>query len=269
MLFVYAKKVSSEDRSRLMKIFGLLEFKESEIRIIDIEHEDVDCTNQDTIITLERETYKAVVRWFTSKGIYSSAQLLGSHIKDPSCKFLWYNFSHNVTEIMTDDAVKNRVWADLISFRNSYTEYGYSAPAIVDEVVSSITSDVITESEQAIVIEQPVPSLVPEEKINEVGAKVVDTTKGLTIDLNQFMIKVAESIDVSDPTLGKSLSLSEKIELNVPEVGKIFIYPTGDRIKSTDSTSAHLSFKDTLGLIRISNIFGADSITFHLKDANV
>lgn len=272
MIYVYAKKVSSDDRSRLMKIFGLLKYQESEIRIIDVEHEDVDCTDQEAIVTLEKETYKAVVKWFTSRNIYTPAQLLGNNIKDPDCKFLWYNFNHNVTEVMTDETVKAKVWSGLLEQRHLYVEYGHAPPkeaqptitaeeeAVVDEVITAITSDA-----PAVIVE---PEILVE-TINEVDAKVTETSKGLTIDVNDFMSKVAESIDLSDPTLGKSLSLSEKIELNVPNVGKVFIYPTGDRIKATDTKSAHLSFKDTLGLIRISNIFGADSITFHLKEANV
>ncbi len=263
MIYIYVNKMSSDDKSRLSKIFSYLDFiTENDIKFIDTSIENVNCENQNAIITFGNEAYKSVAKYFVEQNIYKATQLLGNNIFDTDHKFVWYNFNYTVTNILTDDIIKGKFWSDLLSLQNHLSSFGFinNEPDAVVELNEVATQEVVDDLPWS--YDDP-------KQINKEDAETKQDNTLLTIDVNELLNKVAESLDLSDPTLGKSLSLSEKIELNIPNVGSVFIYPSGERIKPSDTKSAHLSFKDTLGLIKMSTVFGADKITFHLKESNV
>ena len=316
IIYIYIEKPTSEDRSRLYKIFSFLNIPQENIRIIDISIEDIDPVSNLLIFTIGRNPYAAVRRSFIDAGIYSSKSLLGQgDIFEESLNFYWSYTPHTVTEIFTNESVKEKVWNSLCSLAKYYetinnlnsinivntstseeqivntdqsvdnnnndtstncqVEDFNDDPALIHPIATSIDCDdlpwaVHSLEEPTTICEDAKPEIVNDSvdpiEIVEDHPVVNPENSGKIqkIKLSELADIISQNLDLSDPGIGKSFSLLEKVELTTKS-GKLIIYPTGERIKPPDKDATHLSLKDALSLVRMAAAFGANEVSFHQK----
>lgn len=231
--------LSSADKEGLQKILSHVGITPPEVKFVDIASEDIDIVNKDFIFAIN--TYKNVARSLISNGMFQVKELLGSDIYDPVTKFALVNIPYSVQELFANDDAKNIVWNKLLTFFQFYTECGKTETSEedLDNNVSAAKEDL---------------SVVPSLPIG---------TEEITINCVEFINLLAKSLDLSDPSVGKSLSLLKKVVLETDTVS-VHIYPN-NRISAKDSSQEselHISFKDTIAILRAATMFEANTVTF-------
>lgn len=251
MIYIIHKMLSSADKEGLQKILSHVGISPPEVKFVDIASEDIDIVNKDFIFAIN--TYKNVARSLISNGMFQVKELLGSDIYDPATKFALVNIPYSVQELFSNDDAKNTVWNKLLTFFQFYTECGktggYESTLVPGAPFDDPLPDFSAGNEKPVVTDV-VPSL-------PVG------TEEITINCVEFINLLAKSLDLSDPSVGKSLSLLKKVVLETDTVS-VHVYPN-NRISAKDSSQEselHISFKDTIAILRAATMFEANTVTF-------
>ncbi len=253
MIYIIHKSLSFADKEGLQKIFSHVGITSAEVKFVDIVSEDIDISKKDFIFAIN--TYKDVARSLISNGIFQVKQLLGSDIYDADTKFALINVPYTVQELFANDEAKNSVWNKLLSFFQFYTECGK-----IGGYESTLTPGVP--------FNDPLPDFsAGNEKVivaDVIPAIDADTDNDVvSVNCDELINLLAKTIDLSDPSVGKSLSLSKKIVLETDSIA-IHIYPN-NRISAKDASQEselHISFKDVIAIMRAAVMFDANTISF-------
>ena len=202
---------NKEDRENCLKVLSFLEIPLDRYVFVDLNYESVDIKKANVIICFDR-AYKDIARLYTADGVFKIKDMVGRDMIDESSKFMLFNIAHTMTQIMTSEDTKQKVWNKLLMFEEYYLK------------MYPIDLEQSDESEE----------------------------------------ELAQHIDLTDPSIGKTLSLANKIVFATPE-GNVTIHPVGGRIPK-DNT-AHLSIKDTIALLKTCLMFNATTVSFYLKDS--
>lgn len=232
---------NKEDKEFCLKMLSYLDIPTTRYVFIDLNYDSIDINKAKVIICFDR-AYKDISRMFVSANIFKLKDMVGRDMIDESDKFMLFNIAYTMTQVITNEDNKQKVWNKLLMFQDYYNKM---YPSNLDQVDVAESEPEVSEP----VIEQ-VETDDPE-----------DTTA--IVDVQAFVNELAKHIDLADPAIGKTLSLSNKIELTTPS-GNITIHPIGGRIPKDES--AHLSIKDTIALLKTCLVFNATQIRFYKKD---
>lgn len=252
MIYIVHKGLSTPDKQSFLNVLGHAEISSDECQFIDLLHEDIDISTKDFIIAFN--TYKDVARALISKGLFKTGDLLGSDMYDPSTKFCLINISHSITDIFSKDESKNIVWQKLLSFHTFYEECGKVGGLEGNNLSgqdshSTVSDDTPFDDDISIIGEATAPI------VDDVAEELV-----ATIDIDLLVNKIGEQLDLSDPTLGKSLAVSSKFVFQ-SENATVSIYPN-NRIPAKEQ-GINMSFKDSLALIKLAIMFDAKTVSFY------
>lgn len=241
MIYLIHKSLTAPDKQSILKILSYTDISENECQFIDLAHEDIDIGTKDFIIAIN--TYKDVAKALISKKVFRTQDLLGSDIYDETTKFCLINISNSIVDIFSKDEIKSLVWQKILNFYAFYSKCGKSGGVesniidIPDESVDNTSSET-----------------------HEGSLEIVQDEFVGTVDLALLASKIAEQLDLSDPTIGKSLAISSKLVFQSKDA-QISVYPN-NRIPS-DETGICMSFKDSLALIKLAIMFEATSVSFY------
>lgn len=240
MIHIYHKGFSAADKQGILKILSFVQITAEECLFIDSTIEDIDIKGKDFILCFG--SYKEVTRALVASGFFKVGDLLGKDTYDPSSSFSLINIPYDMTQIFSKEEVKQVVWSKLSKFGEYYINVCQRGANKVKQ----------PPQQMELPFDDDISMIAP--------VHVVENAALTTVDVETLMAAISQTIDLSDIGLGKSLSLSSKIELDTPS-GKLVIYPT-NRIATPDANKTHLSFKDSLALLRLSIMFDATKISF-------
>ena len=240
MIFIYNKSFSQNDKQSMLMILSHAGIAESECVFVDLTTEDVsvDITTRNFIIAFK--TYREIARALVSAGLFKIGDLIGKDVYDEVGKFGLINIPFDMVEALSKDEVKMAIWEKLKTFSAFYKENKAASKEAVQLELFDPDDDL------RVIAVKP-----------DVNDAIEDKT--VTIDVPILMTRISEAIDLSDSSLGKSLSLSSKIEFVTP-TGMLTVYPT-NRIPSANE-GASMSFKDSLAILRLADAVSATKITF-------
>lgn len=239
---------NKEDRENCLKVLSFLEIPLDRYVFVDLNYESVDIKKANVIICFDR-AYKDIARLYTADGVFKIKDMVGRDMIDESSKFMLFNIAHTMTQIMTSEDTKQKVWNKLLMFEEYYLKM---YPIDLEQSDESEEEVVETESET-------LPEAQPHVEYHD-----EDTEIPVIVNVQEFVNELAQHIDLTDPSIGKTLSLANKIVFATPE-GNVTIHPVGGRIPK-DNT-AHLSIKDTIALLKTCLMFNATTVSFYLKDS--
>jgi hypothetical protein len=247
MIFIYNKSFSQSDKQSMLMILSHVGITESECVFVDLTTEDVsvDLASRNFIIAFK--TYREIARSLVSAGLFKIGDLIGKDVYDEVGKFGLINIPFDMVEALSKDEVKIAIWEKLKTFSAFYKENKAVAKEAVQLELFEPDDDL-----SVIGVQEKETAVQPD-------AKDAAKEKTVTIDVPVLMARISEAIDLSDASLGKSLSLSSKIEFVTP-TGMLTVYPT-NRIPSANE-GASMSFKDSLALLRLADAVSATKITF-------
>lgn len=253
MIYIVHKNLTTSDKQSLVFIFSHIKIDESLIKFIDLSCEDLDINNKDYIFALG--TYREVAKALVSSGAFRSKDLLGSDVIDDVTNFCFINLPYVVTDILTNSSTKAIVWKKLQAFSTLF-ESMRSAKIIQSEKLEALTDEPFND-------ELPTIEELSRPAIAESHSSLVDDNNSITLNPLVLLNDLIRNMDTSEASLGKTLSLSEKITFTAQNI-TVCVYPN-NRISSKDVNSSdtlHISFKDLMAILKCSIMFDAEKISF-------
>lgn len=250
MIYVVHRQITHGDKLSFLKILSCVDINEADVKFVDLSNEDLDVSKKDFILAIN--TYKEIARSLIALKLFDMKQLLGNDVFDPVTKFGLVNIPHTIQELYSNDNAKQIVWHKLLAFSEFYKECGG---------VGGYEGNIAINGDQSFadaIDAEPEP-ISEEETIPE---ETKDLEEVASVDIDAIFEALASQLDLTDPGLGKSLSLSDKIQFET-ENFKICIYPN-NRISTKDQAEndLNLSYKDMLALLKLGTMFDAKKISF-------
>lgn len=252
MIYVVHRSLTQGDKLGFMKILSCADINENDVKFVDLTADDLDIKTKDFILALN--TYKDIARSLIAAKLFDMKQLLGNDVLDPVTKFALINIPHSIQELYSNDNAKQTVWHKLLTFSAFYKECGglggyegnlsingeQPLAEAIDASVEDTSSDVDIDTTQ------------PAEELDEIA----------TIDMQSVFQALADNLDLTDPSLGKSLALSDKIQFETDSV-KVCIFPN-NRMSAKDQAEndLNLSYKDMIAILKLGTMFDAKKISF-------
>ena len=248
MIFIYNKSFSQSDKQSMLMILSHAGIQSSDCMFVDLTTEDVsiDIISRNFIIAFK--TYREIARALVASGLFKIGDLIGKDVYDHVGKFGLINIPFDMVEALSKDEVKMAIWEKVQTFAAFYKE---NKPAAKE----AVQLELFEPDDNLDVVDVGISNAAE----TNVTSAVEQKDSSVTIDVPALIAKISEAIDLSDASLGKSLSLSSKIELLTPS-GNLTIYPT-NRIPSANE-GASMSFKDSLAILRLADAVSATKITF-------
>lgn len=121
MIKVIIKKYVQSEVQTLKKIFSLAGIEQHYLSFIDISDSDASSLGKDLIFfAMGKESTRWLVKTLVSMGTLDKSLYVGNDIIDVKSRFIFYNISMNVVEMMTSKETKTFMWARVKSFASHY-----------------------------------------------------------------------------------------------------------------------------------------------------
>ncbi len=248
MIYVVHRSLTHGDKLGFLKILSCADIDENDVKFVDLTVDDLDIKTKDFILAIN--TYKDIARSLIAAKLFDMKQLLGNDVLDPVTKFALINIPHSIQELYSNDNAKQTVWHKLLTFSEFYKECGsvggHEGNLMINDNQSFAEAvDAIDDQAEA-----------------EQSEEVKDLKEIASINMDSIFQALADQLDLTDPTIGKSLSLSDKIQFETEEV-KICIYPN-NRMSAKDQAEndLNLSYKDMIAILKLGTMFDAKKISF-------
>lgn len=248
MIYVVHRSLTHGDKLGFLKILSCADIDENDVKFVDLAIDDLDIKTKDFILAIN--TYKDIARSLIAAKLFDMKQLLGNDVLDPVTKFALINIPHSVQELYSNDNAKQIVWHKLLTFSAFYKECGsvggYEGNLVIngDQPLAEAIDAAMDEPEE-VASEEP-------KDLKEIGS----------INMDSIFQALADQLDLTDPSLGKSLALSDRIQFETDDV-KICIYPN-NRMSAKDQSEhdLNLSYKDMIAILKLGTMFDAKKISF-------
>lgn len=254
-VYIIADKVSSTDIEDIKKVLSFIGISESFIKVLDVSATDIDISNKKLFICFN-SLFGIIARKFIEAKIYKAKDLLNGAIVDRDRGVLLYGLTGCIKEYASSIAVnddKMQLWELLQDFKKNL-EF-FSAPQ------ESKKEPEIHDNGSFELAEDPLEKELGSKKQDEV---ITNSEELVSINVEDLLNKVLEEIKLSDPGLGKSLKLTNRISLTNSDGKVLNIYP--GNVIDDKIPGAHLSYKDMCNIVKMALIYGSDKIDFWIKD---
>ena len=255
-VYIIADKVSNTDIEDIKKVLSFIDVSESFIKVLDVSSTDIDISDKNLFICFN-SLFGVIARKFIDAKIYKAKDLLNGAIVDKERGVLLYGLTGSIKEYASSTAVsddKMQLWELLQDFKKnlellkSNDNVAKPEPKIHDDGAFGLAED-------------PLEKELGSKKQDQV---ITNSEELVSINIEDLLNKVLEEIKLSDPGLGKSLKLTNRISLTNSK-GKILnIYP--GNVIDDKIPGAHLSYKDMCNIVKMALIYGSDKIDFWIKD---
>lgn len=254
-VYIIADKVSNTDIEDIKKVLSFIGISESFIKVLDVSATDIDISDKKLFICFN-SLFGVIARKFIEAKIYKAKDLLNGAIVDRDRGVLLYGLTGCIKEYASSIAVnddKMQLWELLQDFKKnlesfSATEEPKKEPKIHDNGSFELAED-------------PLEKELGSKKQDEV---ITNSEELVSINVEDLLNKVLEEIKLSDPGLGKSLKLTNRISLTNSDGKVLNIYP--GNVIDDKIPGAHLSYKDMCNIVKMALIYGSDKIDFWIKD---
>lgn len=254
-VYIIADKVSSTDIEDIKKVLSFIGISESFIKVLDVSATDIDISDKKLFICFN-SLFGIIARKFIEAKIYKAKDLLNGAIVDRDRGVLLYGLTGCIKEYASSIAVnddKMQLWELLQDFKKnlesfSATEEPKKEPEIHDNGSFKL-------------VEYPLEKELGSKKQDEV---ITNSEELVSINVEDLLNKVLKEIKLSDPGLGKSLKLTNRISLTNSDGKVLNIYP--GNVIDDKIPGAHLSYKDMCNIVKMALIYGSDKIDFWIKD---
>jgi hypothetical protein len=250
MLYICSDNISDIDRGIFEKILEMAKIKSHEVRFVDLAHEDPEMLNKSAVVAVGTIGIRAVIKDLTASKMYTASQLVGKDVVDTENNFFVYNIPITFTDMMGAEEDKMMVWHKVSQMAEIYRDWFPFNDSIEDIVVAPPAKAEAAVAEAAVA--------VPE-------APILRTLGEVPMDVNQVLNALFEHVNLTDPSLGKSLGKYEKFTLHT-DSGDLNVYPTNRIPEKEDGFK--ISFKDLVTLVKLSVSVDCGTITFEKKDGD-
>lgn len=254
-VYIIADKVSSTDIEDIKKVLSFIGISESFIKVLDVSATDIDISDKKLFICFN-SLFGIIARKFIEAKIYKAKDLLNGAIVDRDRGVLLYGLTGCIKEYASSIAVnddKIQLWELLQDFKKNLESF--SAPQEPKKEPE------IHDNGSFELVEDPLEKELGSKKQNEV---ITNSEELVSINVEDLLNKVLEEIKLSDPGLGKSLKLTNRISLTNSDGKVLNIYP--GNVIDDKIPGAHLSYKDMCNIVKMALIYGSDKIDFWIKD---
>lgn len=254
-VYIIADKVSSTDIEDIKKVLSFIGISESFIKVLDVSATDIDISDKKLFICFN-SLFGVIARKFIEAKIYKAKDLLNGAIVDRDRGVLLYGLTGCIKEYASSIAVnddKMQLWELLQDFKKNLESF--SAPQ------ESKKEPEIHDNGSFELAEDPLEKELGSKKQDEV---IKNSEELVSINVEDLLNKVLEEIKLSDPGLGKSLKLTNRISLTNSDGKVLNIYP--GNVIDDKIPGAHLSYKDMCNIVKMALIYGSDKIDFWIKD---
>lgn len=254
-VYIIADKVSSTDIEDIKKVLSFIGISESFIKVLDVSATDIDISDKKLFICFN-SLFGIIARKFIEAKIYKAKDLLNGAIVDRDRGVLLYGLTGCIKEYASSIAVnddKMQLWELLQDFKKNLESF--SAPQ------ESKKEPEIHDNGSFELAEDPLEKELGAKKQDEV---ITNSEELVSINVEDLLNKVLEEIKLSDPGLGKSLKLTNRISLTNSDGKVLNIYP--GNVIDDKIPGAHLSYKDMCNIVKMALIYGSDKIDFWIKD---
>lgn len=254
-VYIIADKVSNTDIEDIKKVLSFIGISESFIKVLDVSATDIDISDKKLFICFN-SLFGIIARKFIEVKIYKAKDLLNGAIVDRDRGVLLYGLTGCIKEYASSIAVnddKMQLWELLQDFKKNLESF--SAPQEPKKEPE------IHDNGSFELVEDPLEKELGSKKQNEV---ITNSEELVSINVEDLLNKVLEEIKLSDPGLGKSLKLTNRISLTNSDGKVLNIYP--GNVIDDKIPGAHLSYKDMCNIVKMALIYGSDKIDFWIKD---
>ncbi len=254
-VYIIADKVSSTDIEDIKKVLSFIGISESFIKVLDVSATDIDISDKKLFICFN-SLFGVIARKFIEAKIYKAKDLLNGAIVDRDRGVLLYGLTGCIKEYASSIAVnddKMQLWELLQDFKKNLESF--SAPHETKKEPE------IHDNGSFELAEDPLEKELGSKKQDEV---ITNSEELVSINVEDLLNKVLEEIKLSDPGLGKSLKLTNRISLTNSDGRVLNIYP--GNVIDDKIPGAHLSYKDMCNIVKMALIYGSDKIDFWIKD---
>ena len=254
-VYIIADKVSNTDIEDIKKVLSFIGISESFIKVLDVSATDIDISDKKLFICFN-SLFGVIARKFIDAKIYKAKDLLNGAIVDRERGVLLYGLTGCIKEYASSIAVnddKMQLWELLQDFKKNLESF--SAPHEIKKEPE------IHDNGSFKLAEDPLEKELGSKKQDEV---ITNSEELVSINVEDLLNKVLEEIKLSDPGLGKSLKLTNRISLTNSDGKVLNIYP--GNVIDDKIPGAHLSYKDMCNIVKMALIYGSDKIDFWIKD---
>ena len=254
-VYIIADKVSNTDIEDIKKVLSFIGISESFIKVLDVSATDIDISDKKLFICFN-SLFGVIARKFIDAKIYKAKDLLNGAIVDRDRGVLLYGLTGCIKEYASSIAVnddKMQLWELLQDFKKNLESF--SAPHKIKKEPE------IHDNGSFKLAEDPLEKELGSKKQDEV---ITNSEELVSINVEDLLNKVLEEIKLSDPGLGKSLKLTNRISLTNSDGKVLNIYP--GNVIDDKIPGAHLSYKDMCNIVKMALIYGSDKIDFWIKD---
>jgi hypothetical protein len=254
-VYIIADKVSNADIEDIKKVLSFIGISESFIKVLDVSATDIDISDKKLFICFN-SLFGVIARKFIEAKIYKAKDLLNGAIVDRDRGVLLYGLTGCIKEYASSIAVnddKMQLWELLQDFKKNLESF--SAPQEPKKEPE------IHDNGSFELVEDPLEKELGSKKQDEV---ITNSEELVSINVEDLLNKVLEEIKLSDPGLGKSLKLTNRISLTNSDGKVLNIYP--GNVIDDKIPGAHLSYKDMCNIVKMALIYGSDKIDFWIKD---
>ena len=254
-VYIIADKVSNADIEDIKKVLSFINISESFIKVLDVSATDIDISDKKLFICFN-SLFGVIARKFIEAKIYKAKDLLNGAIVDKDHGVLLYGLTGCIKEYASSIAVnddKMQLWELLQDFKKNLESFNApkefpKEPEIHDNGSFELPED-------------PLEKELDSKKQDKV---ITNSEELVSINVEDLLNKVLEEIKLSDPGLGKSLKLTNRISLTNSDGKVLNIYP--GNVIDDKIPGAHLSYKDMCNIVKMALIYGSDKIDFWIKD---
>ena len=254
-VYIIADKVSSTDIEDIKKVLSFIGISESFIKVLDVSATDIDISDKKLFICFN-SLFGVIARKFIEAKIYKAKDLLNGAIVDRDRDVLLYGLTGCIKEYASSIAVnddKMQLWELLQDFKKNLESFNaHEEPKKEPEIHDNGSFELA---------EDPLEKELGSKKQDEV---IINSEELVSINVEDLLNKVLEEIKLSDPGLGKSLKLTNRISLTNSDGKVLNIYP--GNVIDDKIPGAHLSYKDMCNIVKMALIYGSDKIDFWIKD---
>lgn len=251
---VYGRNLSFEDKDFIFLMLSHIDVTKGMIKFIDLA-DNVPNTSENISLCFDN-THTDVSRAYVRDGKYAARDFLSSNMIDESNKFVFMSIPLSPREIKSLDANKALAWEKLKELKFHLERLGYFS------LEEPVTQEKVPVEEPKGEVKQEPESTAPAVKnISSYKELIGDELPNVSIDVENFLREFTEKIKISDPALGSSLKLNNRIVFECENGTMLTVYPT-NIIADPDAPGGHIAFKDLLSVLKMSLLVGSKKIHF-------
>lgn len=260
MLNIISFELSEVDKSNIKTVFGFTDLKESDYRIVDLKHEDLNLDTYNIVFVIGKYSIRKTMKSLISNGVLSQSIFTGKDIMDIENNFVLITINLDPQELMMSQENKSFMWEKAQQVATYYKQIDPNVPFGVknDLTMAKVDEDLIKEDPDNAAMLADEPRIMSEASKTIAPEKNKVVIEDATYDIKEVLNALVDKVKLSDPSLTKALAKYEKMTLHTTN-GDLNVYPT-TRIPH-DEDGFFITLKDLIIMLKFATITDTDSLT--------